>query len=197
MVTKTEVKTFLNISDSTHDDFIEDLIDYVTAQVETLIDNKIVQESITDEVLTFPDDFDLQPEKYLDLRTEKIHAHTKYYPVASETITYDGSDLTANTDYVLDEDTGFITFYEFVSDYKEKTTINYTAGYASTPADLKLVALEAIKDVFKGSGTVSRGTSGGEVKSKKVGNFSVTYADAVSSIMKYDSVLTKYKRLAI
>lgn len=180
MVTLTEVKDYLGITVGTYDALLTTFIDYISAEIETYCDRKFREATYTNEPLKFQfTQFDLLPIPPYALAGLRAATTLLHRPVQTGTITLTagGNTITEDDGYILKEDEGIVLFYESVSDFKENLLATYTAGYATAdmPGDLKLVALQGIKDLFQQSGTTSQGGTSGEVASKKVGDFSVTY----------------------
>ncbi len=195
MISVAEAKAFMGITSSTDDTLIGTLIDYSEGLIENYIDNKIDTASISNEVLSIVDKFDLQYVPSFDLAPNYHYARTRYFPITSLTVVYDTTTLVNNTDYVYDPDTGVINFYTYVSDYLNKLKASYTAGYTTCPNDIKFVALEVTKALYQNAGTTSRGY--GKISSKKIGDFSVSYASTNIDIKMYSSVLDKYMNISL
>lgn len=195
MISVAEAKAYMGITSTTDDTLIGTLIDYSEGLIENYVDNKIDQVSITNEVLDIVDKFDLQYVPSFDLAPNYTYARTMYYPITSLSITSDGTTLVSGTDYTYESDTGVITFYTSVSDYQQALKATYTAGYATCPSDIKLVALEIIKAMFQNAGTAFKGY--GKVSSKKIGDFSVSYGSVSIDITTWGHVLDKYKSVSL
>lgn len=199
MVTLAEAKTFMRVTTSADDALITSLIDYISTAVETYTGRIFRQTTVTEEVLTFDySSFDLQYRPSFDLAGIRRIAFLKNYPITEITsLTHDGTALTVDDDYILDPSTGAVAFYTSVGDAKNSLLVTYTAGYATAdvPADLKMIVLQGIKELYQSSGAVSAGVTA--VDSKKIGDFSVSYATGSESINSYLSmnelILKKYR----
>ncbi|HOU26519.1 MAG TPA: head-tail connector protein [Paludibacteraceae bacterium] len=195
MISLSEAKAFMGVTSSTDDTLIGTLIDYAEGLIENYIDNKIDQVSISNEILEIVDRFDLQYIPSFDLAPKYKYARTLYYPIASLSITQDGTTLTSGTDYTYEANTGVITFYTNVSDYQQGLKANYTAGYSTCPNDIKLVALELTKALYQNAGATAKGY--GSVSNKKIGDFSVSYKSTNVDITAWSGVLDKYRGISL
>lgn len=198
MITLQEAKDYLGITDSASDSILNTLIGLSESQIEGYIDNKINPAYISGEAIVFDSsEFDLQPQVHLDLAEIPLEITLKYYPVISgvQLVTNDGDVLVEDEDYRLEASNGVITLLNYANgDVLDNLRASYWAGYNVCPEDLKYVALELVKDKFQRSGNVKRGK--GSVKSKSIGNFSVTYQTA--SVMDDNKdILDGYKSVAI
>jgi hypothetical protein len=203
IINRTEAKNFLQITTDSYNDLIDTYIEIVEADIEAYINNKITPTAVTDEPLSvMRSNFDQHYVPNLDTTHPYPKAITKYSPIVTDSassVTYDGDTLTADTDYKIDEDTGVITFYTNISDYKEKLVASYTAGYVTIPTDLKSVARFGVKEYFEQNAPAKQG--GDNIKSKKIGNFSVTYGSKDTGGKAYldanKNILNKYVRYGL
>lgn len=207
MITYDDAKTWLGLEDDSDQALIENfLVPYVEESIETYIDNKINQTTISGEVLSINQTTnDLQRNPSLDLRGRELTVNTRYYPILSITsLINDGSVLIEDQDYTYEPTLGRIIFYRGISDCKDKLTITYSAGYSTCPSDLKMVALELVKWMYQQHGA-SKGE--GDIQSKRLREFSVTYRDntrgqttggsLLTRINEFDYILDKYKNIGI
>lgn len=191
IVSISEAEQFLGVASGTDTTLITSYIEYSQALVENYTGNKFEEESIEGEVLKFGiSRFDLAQQEIIDTAGYDLIAFTRYTPISDVTV-YNGDEtLIVNTDYKLDTDIGKVEFYTAISDYADNITIDYTAGYATVPGDVKFAVLEMVSNLYAGYGT----TKGeGDVESKKLGEFSVKYASKKVDVTNYSIVLDKYK----
>ena len=130
-VTFDEARQYLRLPDSvTTDTVLTQIINSVCAMIETAIGRPIEEASYTD---WFVDQYQV---KKVVLRM---------YPVTSITsVEVEGETLSSDA-YWVESDIGILHFEEPQSgDIK----VVYTAGYATTPEDLKGVALELIRELW-------------------------------------------------
>lgn len=208
MVTLTDTKAYLGISVSTYDTLLTSFIGLITAEIESEIDRKIVQTTISGEVLKFQySRFDTMPIPPFGLMGEYPKLYTRQYPVSSLSL-YDDTDLlTVAEDYSLNSANGEIEVYTTLSDEKNNLTATYTSGYpvtvssSSVPKDLQLVAFQGIKELFQQSATTTQNNTQA-ITSKTVGDYSVNY-DSKAQITTKDylennsRILNRYKTINI
>ena len=205
IITLQEIKDYLRITDTANDTMLTTFGGYVQGEVEAYCQRKFDLATYTDEVLHYmTSDFDAQPNPELDTYEGNLKILLKQYPVVSvSSFTHDTTTLTANTDYLIDLDLGEVEMVTFYSDADNDLKIDYIAGYSDAPDELKMVILEGVKDMFKDFDAVTAG--GKEVKSKSVGDFSVTYSDDLISVngkmmkpymAKNIAILDTYKKWA-
>lgn len=194
IVSIAETESYLGVASGTDTTLLTSLIEYSQALIEEYTDNKFSSTEVEGEVLEFGySRFDQAPENLIDAGEGLLVAYTRYSPI-SDVVVYDGDEiLTADTDYKLNLKTGKIQFYSAVSDYADNLTVDYTYGYseANVPKALKMIALEIVSRLYKNHGAKKGDKS---VKSKSVGDFSVTYDDMKSvNISEYSSILNRYR----
>jgi hypothetical protein len=202
VITLSETKLYLGISGTTYDTSLTFLISASESAIETYLDRPVDAVTITGEVLKFEtSQWEARPVPVIDMATSKQTAQTFQYPVVSGTVFYDGVALDADN-YRIDATSGVIEFDRYYSDRENLLTINYTGGFVTAPDDLKYVALEGVKQMFIASNAVTPG-AGGEIKSEKIGDYSVTYQDTLGSVAgstlprwvaANSFILDKYKR---
>jgi len=215
MITTAEAKTFLGVTTTANDTLISSFIDYVTAEIEAVVGHKLIQAVYTDEVLNFDDaHFDAMESPSMDLTGEYPQIFLKNYPVQSLTITENGTAVSTDN-YTVETDAknrGVVTFYAQPNTYHNYLKATYTAGFTTTtgstftvPNDLKKVALDGVKEMYQASGTTTQSGSTG-VKSKSVGDFSVSYGDSqvqlngkfyAPYIAKNMAILNAYKKTTV
>lgn len=207
LVTLTETKAYLGITSTATDTLLNTLITYTTADIEAYCDRRLVETTITGEILQYEQsNFDAVRNPVLDVNYDYLQVFLKEYPVTS-LVLYNDTVVVDTENYSLETPTGVVTVLSWVNDKTNKFTADYTAGYTTTtgstysiPNALKLVALEGVKYAFKASGVVTQG-SGNNVTSKSVSSFSVSYSDVSGEIRNYllqsDHILSRYKRISI
>lgn len=193
------IKEYIGVTSDTDDDLLEMLRDLAIGEVEAYCDREFDQQTISGEVLsTDNSNFDRLPIKPFDLSGVQLTAQTAQSPVVAsgETITYQGRELVLDSDYKMDYENGIIYFYTGVSSYERTLLINYTYGYTddTIPGALKSVFLELIANKYREHGA----TKGeGQVQSKQLGNFSVTYRDIRSNTDYYKGILNKFRMIFV
>lgn len=195
MITVTEAKAYMQVTGTTYDALITGYRDYVESTIETYVDNKINSTTISGEKLSVIEPYDLQSYRSFDLNSKRLQTRTRYSPVASYTITDNGTTLVESTDYIMNTATGTITFLTSVTSVPSDLLITYTAGYTTCPNDLKMVALEMVKSLFQQGGVTTSGE--GNVKSKSIGDFSVSYETAKNLFDQFSFILNRYKQFNV
>jgi len=181
IVNKEDVKRYLNLTDSSKDTFIQDLIDLASGEIEQYCNRtKFALQDITGELV--------------DGTGESI-LYTKYSPIyaigsssatqASTDVQYratpDGSwtDLESDTDFFWVEQYGnYIEFHEaIVPSGKRNVKVNYRAGYSPVPEDVQRVCIEMVAMMWSesnngervlGKSSTSMNTGGGSISSSYV-----------------------------
>lgn len=205
IITLQEIKDYLRITDTANDTILTTMGAYVQAEIEAYCQRKFDLATYTDEVLHYmTSSFDGQPNLELDTYEDNLKILVKNYPVVSVTsFTHDTTTLTTGSDYLIDLEAGEIEMATFYSDAENDLKIDYVAGYSDAPDDLKMVILDGVKEMFKDYDVASAG--GKDVKSKSVGDFSVTYSDELVNVngkmmkpfmAKSITILDTYKRWA-
>ena len=182
LLTLAEIKAFLQITTTASDPILNLYNSYVCDEVEAYVDRNLAEATYTDEVLKFErSDNTLHQDVALNETFNNPLLFLKNTP--ARTLTLKEGDVTVpTTDYRLIGDEGAIETYRGLDDSKSNLTATYTAGYTlttgteySVPDNLKLVAQLGVRSMWENGG-VSKENSG-DVKSKKVGDFSVTYGN--------------------
>lgn len=180
MITLAEAKAYLQLTSSTYDTLIQSYIDYITDEVEAYLSNIITPvTTITNEAILILD--------------EEGEYSAKAFPIRNVTVKKDGTALVSEEDYYLDAEAGTVYFNDRLEKGTDNYTIDYTCGYAvaDVPGALKMVALKALKALFD-SNKASSATGGGagDVKSKKIGDFSVSYGGQGNENSQYAIIKT-------
>jgi len=195
IVTVTEAEQFLGVASGTDTTIITSFIDYSQALIENYTDANFDSEAVTGEVLNFGgSNYDLSPQELIDLRGYDLVAFTRYSPISEITLYNGDTELTVDTEYKFNTKNGAIYLYTAVSDYAQNFTIDYTYGYETYPSDLKFVMLDMIAKMYANHGTTK---SEGDISSKKLGSFSVSYSSQKVTTDDYNVVLDKYKVINI
>lgn len=194
ILTVSEAQSYLGVATGSDVALISGLINYAQASMERYIGNKIAETSITGEVLNgVVSGFDEDEIEGLSIEEGlPLVMRTQYSPVSTVTIKED-TETVDSDDYDIDTDTGVITFYRNVDSSKNNLTIDYKAGFASVPEELKYVALEVVKSMYQENGA-KKGE--GKISAKRIGEFSVNYAKT-KILDDYKDVLNSYKRIYV
>lgn len=192
MITLADLKTYLGITASTDDQLLLTLILSATAMIETVIGQGIVSATYTEYPEFVSSEFDLQHKKYLDLNDRPLEVFLNVVPVISVTSVKYGDPqvtLVEGTDYTIDKTTGIITLAGNAGMVYPSLVVTYVAGYATAPYDLQQVCKDIVKELYAGA----KGTKGsGTVKSKSVGDLSVSYELGDVAMSKYMTILNRY-----
>ena len=181
-----QLKTFLGITVTTYDTLLEDILKSVTKYIQNYTGRELEQAAITDEAFSTNG-----LNRIFAVRESPIDT------VATFTMTFDG-DAVDSDDYEILYEDGIIVFDFPPVRGTNKLLISYTGGYAADeiPKDLELATTKIAAGIFKNRKT----TSG--VTSKKLGDFSITYAQAGDSdldavITANQNILNMYRRLTV
>lgn len=197
MVSLTEVKTYLRLTDTTYDILLQAYIGYVTTEIEAYLNNLIYPvRNITNEPIV--------------VLNEEGEYSLAGFPVRNVIVKKNTLPLINGENYYLDLSSGTIYFNEKLEKSTSVYAVDYTCGYDLTdvPVALKFVALQAVKGLFDANkGTATPGSGAGDVKSKKIGDFSVSYGGdsnensqyaIVQTVVKNNiSILNKYMRVIL
>lgn len=182
LISLDEVKKFMGMTGSTSDtdDLLEDLINRVSTIFEAFIGMNILSRSYTEYknggggLVIFPDQS----------------------PITAVTSIYDDYDWEWNSDDLIDADTYRIVEECYIiiktvtlGDYKQNIKITYTAGYSTTPDDLKQACITEVSRTYKNKNQV-------DVTSKTLSDGSVSF---YTKDLLPQTILTlnKYKRLQV
>lgn len=175
MVSLKEAKLALGLDDtqSDKDEFVSRLINDISGLVEAYCDRQLKARDYTNE------DYD-------GLGTEELYLN--HYPVNSVTSIYDdanrdftSSSLVDSDDYVFYDEgrvvliavTTTLTSTGFTMGYKN-IRVSYNAGYATIPADLRMIVSEILIKKFKAYGDRTIGYTGISIGGQ---NISMTLGD--------------------
>lgn len=202
MVTLSEAKSFMGITNNSKDALINTYITYVTLEIEAYLNNLIFERVFTD----------IPMDTYYRDSNDAVREFVLLgFPVSNVVVKYKGTPLVAGRDYDVSLRSGVIYFSKVPEPSFSSYTVSYRVGYspAFTPADLKIVGLYAIKALFDAN--VASSTSGDnsqKVASKKIGDFQVNYNNEFDlnndfknivqgTIINHVNVLNRYKRFGI
>lgn len=207
ITTVADTKTYLQLTSNDVDTLIQLYIDVVQSEISAEINVPIAQATYT-EALSYSinrkdaSDYtpfnSAYPENSLFLRNG--------LNVSNLTIVQDTTTVSS-ANYNLDADNGVITLYSYLDDSQNKLRASYTAGYTtvSAPFDLKKVVWEGVRAYYQNNTAAKQG--GGDVKSKNIKDFSVSYGNTETSLngsggkKRYietnESILSKYRRTFI
>lgn len=182
LCTLSEVKEFMGMTGSISetDDFLEDTINRVSALFESLMHRNILSRQYTEYsngeglLVLFP-------------RQGPITEITSIYD--DSTWEWAESTLIDSTTYrTIDND--YIVFYSIMlGNYKQNVKLTYTAGYTTTPEDLKLAAITEVVRIYKNKNQV-------DITAQKLGDGSVSYS-AKTLLPLTITTLNNYKRAVI
>jgi hypothetical protein len=180
-----KVKSYLQISDTSDDDFIQDLVDYVQNQIENYCSRKF-------DVATYTENYQC-----------KHKCFPKNMPLKSvESIIRDDNTLLT-TDYKVRGN--YIEFISdlkgytmggsvlYANDYVSEVNITYTAGYDVIPKDLNMAATKLAVIEYKDSRENRLG-----VEQEYEGDVRYTYSKKDSEMpLNISSVLDRYKQVSL
>jgi hypothetical protein len=167
LLTVAQAKAYLNIgvaaTDTSQDDWLQEIISDLSAEVEYYCKRKFAIQSISNEIY----DGDSWCVDYNGARI-----HVNYFPITqlSTATTPAGSDILAAVQYRNDPDSSWTNIetdtdhifinskWDYIELYdevfpsgKQNIRLNYKAGYSTIPQDIKRIALEMTAMMWKES----------------------------------------------
>lgn len=193
ITTVANVKSFLDISGTTQDSLLELLIKTVTDLVQNYCNRAFVQIAYTQE------EYDGTGTKELLLKNFPIKVASGFtLEKNNATDNSDSWETVDAEDYFVDADRGVIAKLTDFWPAKNKYRATYTAGYerstdtgiAAWPYDLELACISLTAILYN-----RRKAMG--IKNESVGDFSVTFSDALEDDPSIKTTLDKYKRYVL
>ena len=177
LVTTSEVKDYIGITDTTYDTFLGNLIDYASRRFRAYTGRQLEKTTIT-------------MKKYLREYTDVVVL--EHYPVHSVTsLKLNDDTLTEGTDedFWVDNDKGIIFF---TKDVKGLIDITYEAGYDATtsypiPKDLKMACILQVAHWFNMRERVDL---------KSLSSMNETTAYNLDILPQVKDILDTYRRVA-
>lgn len=209
LISVDDLKTFLQVTGTASDTLITLYRDMVEADIDAYVGRQLTEGTFT-EVLKYKRSlYDNSQWSPMDVSQSKANLFVKNTPVSSLTFTDDGATVTS-TDYNLYEGNGVIELNSYRSDEDKHLQATYVAGYttATAPIDLQNVVRMGVRALFTSNSAASSGKQSSNVKSKKIKDFSVSYASDSGSYISDDgsfkpwikansTILNRYKRVNI
>lgn len=166
-----DVKSFLEVTDTSFDNLIDLILTKVSARIETFLNRDLLKVERT---------------RYFNAGRRIFYLPA--YPIdlsATLTVTFDDTVQTKDDDYFVWETEGLIEFYVEPS-YSEpkEIIITWTGGYANTaalPVDLQYAAMLQTALVFR--------------KRKNIGTSSISLPDGSMSMNVTESLLPEVKEI--
>jgi len=169
----TKVKQHLGIEHNDDDALLQNLIDAVSAWIETWCGRKFKSQVITGEKHSGDGG------EYLWL---------KNYPVTELTkVEVDGTDVTSDIEY--DPDTGELYYSAGFTEGYRNVSVDYTAGYANIPTDLEYACVLIVASIYNKKGLEGRTGEVGQGFSYQI------VADDIPFEAK--KILEKYKKVVM
>lgn len=177
LITLQEAKDFLQITTTVSDALISSYIQMVSSEIEAYCDRTFAIGTYSQPLHLKQSQFDFNTDLPLNFGTIRAQARLRQTPVVDFKEITSNSVTVSDNNYTVDNDNGVVTFYQSVSDYKDKLVANYVSGYATTdvPQNLKLVAKQGVKTMFENGGVAKERS--GNVSSKSLKDFSVSYGN--------------------
>ena len=201
LVTRTEVKEFMQVTGTATDSIIDTYIDIIEAEIDAELDKTLALATYTEPLKYLQSTFDQTEYTYLDASQSTPEFILKHTPVTNISISVNGTALPT-TSYSYNPKSGVVTMNDVYSD----PTATYVAGYTTltAPADLRGVIKMGVASLYNNNKAAQQGSGG--VKSKRIKDFSVDYGDSQNSltqnlngkivktyIASNEVILTKYK----
>lgn len=176
IISLDEAKAFLQITGTLSDTTINTYIDMVESEISAYIGRSLALGTYTEVLYYKQSFFDRTAQTYLDVEETEPLLFLKNTPVTSLSLNYNGSVITTSS-YSYNANTGVIRSTGVLSE----PTASYVAGYTTVtaPLDLKSTAKSGVLSIFNNTSAASAGS--GNVQSKRIKDFSVTYGNAQSS----------------
>lgn len=195
LTTLNDVKTFLGISSTAHDEVLKFLINQATDYIETFTGRRYTSTTYTQE-------------EYDGTGTSELRL--KHFPVVTFTLlevnrATDNSDDWATIDaedYWVNSENGIVTLQSGFLDYdevnetglspnifqksKNKYRATYTAGYTTVPYDLQYACCMIVSETFN-----VRKAAG--IQSESLGDHSVTFGNLLEKSTTLKNILSGYK----
>lgn len=206
-----DLKTYLGITGTASDTILTMQTNIVESEISSIIDRQLGIATYTDESLVYlGSNVDGQPTIPLDMRGQTPAVFLANYPVV-QMISLESNESEVSTNaYSLGEVNGVIRLGGYWPDLRA----NYVAGYTSDtlPYDLQSLIYEGVRALYAGTSATTKRGSGGEVASKRIGDFAVTYRDGMSYnsltsnvlpglakryLIENQHILAKYKKVNV
>lgn len=186
LTTLSSVKSYAGITDTTQDAVLTQLIAQVSAWIEGQLGGRVIEEATYEEELydVHMGTNEVLLKQWPITDTEPFVAEQRSGSLEAPTWT----PFTAN-DYILVKGPGIVSFqFKFSNDVRQAIRFTYSAGYATVPADLELLANKLVVS------QLNAGESTG-IKSESLEGHSITYQDSsVASDPDMSAILQKYQR---
>lgn len=197
LTTLAAVKQFLGITTATDDALLEALIDNVTELIEGFMGGRRIKEAVYIDELHDGGDFDIFLDNWPIKAAPALAAEFRTGTIANPTF-----QLFTENDFEVYNLSGFVHFFGrtpgktlrgdgLVTGGTRNLRFNYTAGFATIPLDIELVAKQLVAGIF-----TKRNSQG--VKKESVEGTSIEYFtdDQVSALLTDEqrAVIDRYTR---
>lgn len=180
IVNITETKVFMQVTGTASDVLIQTYIDLVESELEAVLMRKLEKATYT-EVLDYKQSkFDQSGYTNLDAHHESPVFFLKNTPVIANSLSLEHGGTVPTESYTYNLNNGVLK-----TDSQLNTpTATYVAGYttATAPADLKGLVNMGVASLFNNNTAAKQGS--GNVQSKKIKDFSVTYGNNQNSYVQ-------------
>jgi hypothetical protein len=178
IVSLEEVKAFMQITTTASDALIQSYIDLTQAEIEAVIGRNLARATYTEVLVYKQSRFDKSGYTYLDTSQDAPVLFLKNTPIVNLTLEHGG--VVPTTSYTYDPDNGVLR----PNSQLYRPTATYVAGYttATAPADLKGVVKLGVVSLFENNKAAKQGS--GNVQSKRIKDFSVTYGNNQNSYIQ-------------
>lgn len=189
----TEAKNFLGFKDeyTDLDSYIESLIDAASLAIEARIENKVADQTVSDEILSGTGEDILKP-RYSPI----VSVTTLQYRTAPDE---DWQTLESTAAYILvDPLWDYIMLYDTMFPVGTRNIrMTYVAGYETIPGDLWLVCIEKVADMFlqskKGGGRFGITSTTNQGQSTSYKDFTVEHERILRRYAKKTNSLSAYR----
>jgi len=186
LTTLNNAKSYLDITNTSHDDLIELLIKSATDFIENYCGRRLIETTYTNEK------YDGTGCNYLLLKNYPVNSSNTFKLERNNA--YDNTDdweEINSDDYYIDYNEGIVTYPKGFGAKKQKYRVTYTAGYDRNSDDwmfdLEYVCLQLVSVLW------NKRKAGG-ISNQSFGNFSVAFINGIEQNEMIKNVLDKYKK---
>jgi len=187
IISLTEAKIFMQITNTVSDILIDAYIEMIEGEIDAYTNRTLGLATYTETLTALQSTFDVSSTQFVNAYDSTYQLFLNNYPISSLSLTSNGNTVTS-TSYNYNAQNGVVNpNYQLGG-----ATATYVAGYTTitAPAALKAVIKLGVTSLFNNNGIAS--SSSGNVKSKKIKDFSVEYGDAASGYLAVsDGLLAK------
>ena len=206
LVSLTEVKSYLQITNTLTDTLIDMYVESVEAEVDAYTDRVLARGTYTEVVDYLQSRFDKSEFTPMNAGPSAPDLFLTNYPIVTITSVISGGNTVTQDTYTYDSQNGVLS----PDSQLDQPTVTYVAGYTTVtaPAALQLVIMQGVSSLYTNNRAASQGS--GNVKSKSIKDFSVSYGNEQTGYVTLSNgklvknyiasnsvILDRYKRVNI